>query len=62
MKFTTDFKYIDRESKAEYVWLKYKSILSDKKILDVGADECHLKEHLDDNSKYVGIGLGGNPD
>jgi hypothetical protein len=30
--------------------------------LDVGADECHLKQYLDSESTYWGIGLGGNPD
>lgn len=62
MEFKTDFKYTNRDGKAEYVWLKYGSILSGKEILDVGADECHLKEHLDDKAKYLGVGLGGKPD
>jgi hypothetical protein len=56
MKFETKFIYTDRESKARYIYLKYKSILVGN-ILDVGADQCYLKEYLDDNAKYVGVGL-----
>ena len=59
--FTTDYRYIDRETKAKYVWLKYRSILRER-ILDVGADACYLEPHLDAESTYVGIGLGGRPD
>jgi hypothetical protein len=61
MNFTTDFQYHGRDSKAHYVWLKYQSILKGR-ILDVGADECHLKQYLPDGVDYWGIGLGGNPD
>ena len=59
--FYTDFKFSDRTTKAQYVWLKYGSILNGR-ILDVGADECHLKSYLPANTKYIGIGLGGAPD
>lgn len=61
-QFATDYRYIDRKTKAKYVWLKYESILRGANILDVGADECHLKEHLDADANYWGIGIGGNPD
>jgi hypothetical protein len=60
--FQTEFCYIDRESKAKYTWLKYHSILWKKKILDVGADECFLKQHIDAETSYWGIGKGGHPD
>jgi len=60
-RFATDYQYTDRETKAYYVWLKYQSILQGS-ILDVGADECHLKKHLPSDAKYWGIGLGGHPD
>lgn len=59
--FQTDYRYTNREEKAKYVWLKYQSILKDSKILDVGADKCYLKKHLDEKASYWGIGLGGNP-
>ena len=59
--FHTDFIYTDRETKARYIYLKYASVLRGQ-ILDVGADECHLKQHLEGNASYLGIGLGGNPD
>ena len=62
MKFTTQFKYTNRENKAEYVYRKYYSILNNSKILDVGADKCYLKHHLEESSSYWGIGLGGSPD
>jgi hypothetical protein len=47
--FHTDYVYSDRETKAHYVWLKYRPILKGR-LLDVGADECHLKKHLDNAS------------
>jgi SAM-dependent methyltransferase len=62
MIFQTDFRYTNRETKARYVWLKYQSILRSQEILDVGADECYLKQHLDEKASYWGIGLGGHPD
>lgn len=61
-RFQTDYVYVDRETKARYVWLKYQSILRGRKILDVGADKCNLKQHLDEGASYWGIGLGGHPD
>ncbi len=61
MQFVTSFRYSDRVSKARYVWLKYRPILKGR-ILDVGADECHLKQHLPEDTEYCGIGLGGSPD
>ncbi len=62
MTFHTDYRYTGRETKAEYVWLKYKPILQKSKILDVGADECYLKRHLDEEASYWGIGMSGHPD
>ncbi|GAB4274519.1 MAG: hypothetical protein Kow0080_23010 [Candidatus Promineifilaceae bacterium] len=53
--------YHDRESKAHYVWQMYRPQLNGR-ILDVGADECHLKKHLPNPENYWGIGLGGTPD
>lgn len=61
MTFQTDYHYTDRETKAKYIWLKYQPILKGR-ILDVGADECSLKQHLDEDASYWGIGLGGHPD
>ena len=61
MKFQTDFQYNSRETKARYVWEKYGEILRGS-ILDVGADECHLRPWLPGDVRYWGIGLGGNPD
>ena len=62
VRFRSSFAYDSRESKARYVWEKYREILQGSKILDVGADECHLKRLLDDSCTYWGIGLGGRPD
>ena len=59
--FQTDYRYTDRETKAKYVWLKYEPILKGR-LLDVGADECSLKQHLGEDASYWGIGLGGHPD
>lgn len=59
--FRTQKSYVDRASKSAYVYDKYGPILSGN-ILDVGADEQHLKRHLGPNVSYTGIGLGGTPD
>lgn len=59
--FHTDFQYVDRESKAEYVWQKYQSVLQGH-LLDVGSDNCYLRDRLPSGVSYTGIGLGGNPD
>ena len=48
----------NRETKAKYVWLKCEKILKGAKILDVGADKCHLKEYLDSKASYWGVGFG----
>lgn len=61
MIFNTSYVYTSRETKSEFVYQKYREILKGK-ILDIGADECHLKNHLSSNVEYVGIGLGNNPD
>jgi hypothetical protein len=62
MQFPSPPPFNDRESKLGYVWTKYQSILEGRRILDVGADQCYLKRHLDPKATYFGIGLGGNPD
>ena len=56
MRFKTNFKYYNRKSKAYYIWKKYFKILNGN-ILDIGADQCYLKEHLSNNANYIGIGL-----
>ncbi|PJB71163.1 MAG: hypothetical protein CO093_05760 [Alphaproteobacteria bacterium CG_4_9_14_3_um_filter_47_13] len=61
MPFHTDKNYTDRQSKAAYVFDKYKVILSGN-VLDVGADNCYLRELLGSGVGYTGIGIGGNPD
>ncbi len=62
MAFHTSFFYTDRETKAQYVWRKYEPILRARRILDVGADKCFLKQWLDDKASYFGIGLEGDLD
>lgn len=61
MQFTTNKTYDGRPRKIEYVYDKYQPILKNS-ILDVGADECHMKKLIGEETKYVGIGIGGNPD
>ncbi len=61
MQFKTDKNYTDRKTKAAYVFDKYQTILTGD-ILDVGADNCYLRDFLDSDVKYTGIGIGGNPD
>jgi len=54
--FETDITYQDRESKAAFVYQKYSQILSGR-ILDVGADQGFLKNHLPPGVFYQGIGF-----
>jgi len=61
VKFTTAKKYTDRKSKADYVYDKYQDLLKGK-VLDVGADNCYLRNLVGDGVEYTGIGIGGNPD
>lgn len=61
MLFKTNYKYKNRETKQYYVYLKYKDILRGK-TLDVGADECYLKQHIGEDTLYLGIGLSSNVD
>lgn len=56
-KFTTNKIYTSRNDKSDYIFDKYQSILKES-ILDVGADECHLNNLLNDDISYTGIGLG----
>lgn len=59
MRFKTNFKYYNRKSKAYYIWEKYLKILKGN-VLDVGADQCYLKEHLGNKVNYIGIGLNSD--
>lgn len=61
MRFNTNKSYTDRKSKAGYVYDKYGEILTGN-ILDVGADNCYLRDLLGEKAAYTGIGIGGNPD
>lgn len=56
--FKTDFIYHDRETKQQYVALKYEKILKGT-VLDVGADEGYIRKYLPESVNYVGIGMGG---
>lgn len=60
-QFHTEFLYTDRKSKAEYVFRKYAPILTGD-VLDVGADEGHLRPWLTDCARYTGIGFGNGVD
>lgn len=60
LKFHTNFVYHNRQERIQYTWLKYQRILRGKRILDIGADECHLSRWLDRKAQYWGVGLGGN--
>ncbi len=61
MQFHSQKTYESRPEKMLYLFDKYGPLLKES-ILDVGADECYLRQYLDANTKYVGIGMGGNPD
>ena len=60
INFEVDDAYVDRASKAKYVYEKYKPILKGK-ILDVGADQGYLKSHLSESVQYEGIGFSNQP-
>lgn len=52
-------EYTDRESKQKYTFDKYEQILKGK-ILDVGADQQHLKKYLPAEVEYTGIDIEGS--
>lgn len=54
--FDTNKSYNDRETKAEFVFAKYQSILTGR-ILDVGADKAYLKTLLSPDVEYTGIDM-----
>lgn len=41
-----------------YVYDKYRKILDNKSILDIGADKGYLRQHLIPSSQYMNIGFG----
>jgi len=53
--------YHDRESKAKFVFEKYKDLLVGR-VLDVGADQCYLKKYLGNDVQYTGVGFGDGRD
>ena len=56
--YSSSCKYVDRQSKARYVWEKYSSLL-DHTVLDVGADAMYLKPYVEGaGGRYLGIGHG----
>jgi hypothetical protein len=59
--FPSSFEYTDRQSKAEYVWRRYGSLLHD--VLDVGADQGYLRPFIQDaGGRYAGVGFGTGVD
>ena len=50
--------YGTREEKGRYVYDKYKKILNNASILDVGGDRGYLQRHLPAGSSYYNIGFG----
>jgi hypothetical protein len=60
--YSTTFAYTNRASKAEYVWRKYSPLLS-RRVLDVGADQCHLRPFVREaGGHYEGVGFGPTVD
>lgn len=57
--FNTNQSYIDRKTKAQFVFDKYQSILIGD-ILDVGADQAYLKPLLTPETNYIGIDLNAS--
>jgi hypothetical protein len=56
--FKSSISYTDRRTRADYIFDKYKSILTDK-VLDVGADAMYLKKKIvDTGTHYTGMGFG----
>jgi hypothetical protein len=60
--YSTQLSYTARESKARYVFDKYKRLYKHN-VLDVGADAQHMKEQIKNfGGNYIGIGFGSNID
>lgn len=47
-----------REDKMGYVYDKYKKIIDNKSILDIGADKGYLRQYINSSSPYMNIGFG----
>lgn len=61
-KYSTSLQYMDRRTKADYVFDKYKSVLK-QSVLDVGADAMYLKPKVEQNGgRYLGVGFGEHID
>ena len=60
--FSTNVRYSNRETKATYVWEKYKPLLQHS-VLDVGADQGFLRPHVTAaGGRYLGVGFGAGVD
>ena len=55
-------RYIDRESKAQYIFDTYLDILVNKKILNIGSGQGLVKKYLPNNSNYFEVDAFGKPD
>ncbi|MBL8764850.1 MAG: methyltransferase domain-containing protein [Phycisphaerae bacterium] len=53
-RYTTEFRYTDRDGKARYVAIKYAPLLTGS-VLDVGCDRARLRTHLSDAVRYTGV-------
>lgn len=57
-QFASDVLGIDRKTKADYVFDKYKDLLK-KDVVDIGADAMYLKPLIEDlGGSYLGVGYG----
>lgn len=55
-RYSTDFRYTDRLSKARYIALKYAPLLAGR-VLDVGCDEAPLRTQLPPEASYIGLDI-----
>lgn len=58
IRYTSRYSYDTREEKGLYVYDKYKILLDNSSILDVGGDRGALQKHLPPSSSYYNIGFG----
>lgn len=61
-RYDTDYTYTGRSDKPRYIVEKYGFDVLSESVLDVGADQCLLRDYLRDDTRYLGIGLSDSVD
>lgn len=61
-RYQAETMYTGRSDKPRYIVEKYGHDVLSGSVLDVGADQCLLRDHLGDDTDYLGVGLSDGVD